>query len=130
MNEGIIMLGSNYNAEENIIKAKEKINDKYEIVDESTVLITLPRGKKYKNHFLNQAIKILSDEYFEDSVVFFKQIEKELGRTTEGKDAGIIPIDIDFVFWNDTAMRKDYDKWDFVRTCIDQIKDKPSTSIL
>ena len=124
------MLGSNYNAEENIIKAKEKINDKYEIVDESTVLITLPRGKKYKNHFLNQAIKILSDEYFEDSVVFFKQIEKELGRTIEGKDAGIIPIDIDFVFWNDTAMRKDYDKWDFVRTCIDQIKDKPSTSIL
>ena len=130
MNEGIIMLGSNNNAEENITKAKEKINDKYEIVDESTVLITLPRGKKYKNHFLNQAIKILSDEYFEDSVVFFKQIEKELGRTAEGKDAGIIPIDIDFVFWNDTAMRKDYEKWDFVRTCIDQIKDKPSTSIL
>jgi 2-amino-4-hydroxy-6-hydroxymethyldihydropteridine diphosphokinase len=130
MNEGIIMLGSNNNAEENITKAKEKINDKYEIVDESTVLITLPRGRKYKNHFLNQAIKILSDEYFEDSVVFFKQIEKELGRTAEGKDAGIIPIDIDFVFWNDTAMRKDYEKWDFVRTCIDQIKDKPSTSIL
>lgn len=130
MNEGIIMLGSNSNAEENITKAKEKINDKYEIIDESTVLITLPRGKKYKNHFLNQAIKILSDEYFEDSVAFFKQIEKELGRTGEGKDAGIIPIDIDFVFWNDTAMRKDYEKWDFVRTCIDQIKDKPSTSIL
>lgn len=124
------MLGSNNNAEENITKAKEKINDKYEIIDESTVLITLPRGTKYKSHFLNQAIKILSDEYFEDSVVFFKQIEKELGRTAEGKDAGIIPIDIDFVFWNDTAMRKDYEKWDFVRTCIDQIKDKPSTSIL
>jgi 2-amino-4-hydroxy-6-hydroxymethyldihydropteridine diphosphokinase len=130
MNEGIIMLGSNNNAEENITKAKEKINDKYEIVDESTVLITLPRGKKYKNHFLNQAIKILSDEYFEDSVVFFKQIEKELGKTTEGKAGGIVPIDIDFVFWNDTAMRNDYEKWDFVRTCIDQIKDKPSTSIL
>lgn len=130
MNEGIIMLGSNNNAEENITKAKEKINDKYEIIDESTVLITLPRGEKYKSHFLNQAIKILSDEYFEDSVIFFKQIEKELGRTAEGKEAGIIPIDIDFVFWNETAMRKDYEKWDFVRICIDQIKDKPSTSIL
>lgn len=130
MNEGIIMLGSNFNAEENITKAKEKINDKYEIIDESTVLVTLPRGKKYKNHFLNQAIKILSDEYYEDSEVFFKQIEKELGRTPEGKAAGIIPIDIDFVFWNDTAMRNDYEKWDFVRICIDQIKDKPSTSLL
>lgn len=124
------MLGSNFNAEENITKAKEKINDKYEIIDESTVLVTLPRGKKYKNHFLNQAIKILSDEYYEDSEVFFKQIEKELGRTPEGKANGIVPIDIDFVFWNDTTMRNDYEKWDFVRICIDQIKDKPSTSIL
>lgn len=97
MNEGIIMLGSNLNSDENISRAKEKINDKYEIVDESTVLITLPRNKKYKNHFLNQAIKILSDEYFEDSVRFFKQIEQELGRTQEGKAAGLIPIDIDFV---------------------------------
>lgn len=130
MNEGIIMLGSNSNAEENITKAKERINDKYEIIDESTVLVTLPRGKKYKSHFLNQAIKILSDEYFEDSVIFFKQIEKELGKTPDGKADGIIPVDIDFVFWNDTAMRNDYEKWDFVRICIDQIKNKPSTSLL
>ncbi|MDD2285447.1 MAG: 2-amino-4-hydroxy-6-hydroxymethyldihydropteridine diphosphokinase [Paludibacter sp.] len=130
MNEGIIMLGSNVNPEENITKAKEKINDKYEIIDESTVLITLPRSKKYKNHFLNQAIKILSDEYFEDSVRFFKKIEQELGRTPEGKLKGLVPIDIDFVFWNETSMRDDYEKWDFVRTCIDQIKDKPSISLL
>jgi 2-amino-4-hydroxy-6-hydroxymethyldihydropteridine diphosphokinase len=130
MNEGIIMLGSNVDAEENIRIAKEKINDKYEIIVESVALITMPRNKKYKNYFLNQAIKILSDEYYADTVHFFKQIEKELGRTEEGKKEGLIPIDIDFVFWNDTAMRNDYDKWDFVRTCIDQIKDKPSTSIL
>ncbi len=130
MNEGIIMLGSNLNPEENITRAKEKINDQYEIIDESTVLITLPRNKKYKNHFYNQAIKILSDEYFEDSVRFFKQIEQELGRTPDGKSNGLIPIDIDFVFWNKTAMRDDYEKWDFVKICIDQIKDKPSTSLL
>lgn len=130
MNEGIIMLGSNVNAEDNITKAKERINDRYEIIDESSALITLPRGKKYKNHFLNQAIKILSDEYSEDSIRFFKQIEQELGRTAEGKAAGLIPIDIDFVFWNGSAMRGDYEKWDFVRICIDQIKDKPSISKL
>ncbi len=130
MNEGIIMLGSNVNSEENIRIAKEKINDKYEIIAESAVLVTLPRSKKYRNHFLNQAIKILSDEYYADTVKFFKQIEKELGRTEEGKNEGLIPIDIDFVFWNESAMRNDYDRWDFVRICIDQIKDKPSTSIL
>ena len=130
MNEGIIMLGSNVNSEENIRIAKEKINDKYEIIAESAVLVTLPRSKKYRNHFLNQAIKILSDEYYADTVKFFKQIEKELGRTEAGKNEGLIPIDIDFVFWNESAMRNDYDRWDFVRICIDQIKDKPSTSIL
>ena len=68
MNEGIIILGSNLNPEENLKKAIEKINEKYEVIDESKVLITLPRTKRYKNHFLNQAIKILSDEYYEDSV--------------------------------------------------------------
>jgi len=130
MNEGIIMLGSNVNSEENIRIAKEKINDKYEIIAESAVLVTLPRSKKYRNHFLNQAIKILSDEYYADTVKFFKQIEKELGRTEAGKNEGLIPIDIDFVFWNESAMRNDYVRWDFVRICIDQIKDKPSTSIL
>lgn|SRR5690554_8199294 len=130
MNEGIIILGSNLNPEENLKKAIEKINEKYEVIDESKVLITLPRTKRYKNHFLNQAIKILSDEYYEDSVRFFKQIEQELGRTSEGKAQGLIPIDIDFVFWNEEAMRDDYEKWDFVRICIDQIKDKPSISLL
>jgi 2-amino-4-hydroxy-6-hydroxymethyldihydropteridine diphosphokinase len=130
MNEGIIILGSNLNPEENLKKAIEKINEKYEVIDESKVLITLPRTKRYKNHFLNQAIKILSDEYYEDSVRFFKQIEQELGRTPEGKAQGLIPIDIDFVFWNEEAMRDDYEKWDFVRICIDQIKDKPSISLL
>ncbi|MCE1155092.1 MAG: hypothetical protein LWW91_03035, partial [Bacteroidales bacterium] len=64
MNEGIIMLGSNVNADENIRIAKERINDKFEIVAESTILITLPRKNKYKNYFLNQAIMILSDEYY------------------------------------------------------------------
>jgi 2-amino-4-hydroxy-6-hydroxymethyldihydropteridine diphosphokinase len=130
MNEGIIILGSNLNPEENLKKAIEKINEKYEVIDESKVLITLPRTKRYKNHFLNQAIKILSDEYYEDSVRFFKQIEQELGRTPDGKAQGLIPIDIDFVFWNEEAMRDDYEKWDFVRICIDQIKDKPSISLL
>ncbi len=129
MNEGIIILGSNYKQDENLSKAKDKINEKYEIIDESNILITLPRTTKYKNHFLNQAIKILSDEYYEDSVRFFKQIEQELGRTPDGKAKGIIPIDIDFVFWNQKAMRDDYEKWDFVRICIDQIKDKPSVSV-
>lgn len=130
MNEGIIMLGSNVNPEANINLAKDKINDKYEIIAESTSLITLPRNNKYKNYFINQAIKILSDEYYADTVKFFKQIEKELGRTENGKEEGLIPIDIDFVFWNGSAMRNDYERWDFVRTCIDQIKDKPSTSVL
>src|SRR5690606_14407672 len=105
MNEGIIMLGSNVNPEANINLAKDKINDKYEIIAESTSLITLPRNNKYKNYFINQAIKILSDEYYADTVKFFKQIEKELGRTENGKEEGLIPIDIDFVFWNGSAMR-------------------------
>ena len=48
MNTAIVMLGANVNQEENLTKAKNRLNDFFEILDESTILITQPIGKKYK----------------------------------------------------------------------------------
>ena len=130
MNEGIIILGSNQNPEENLEKAIERINEKYEVIDKSKVLITLPRTKKYKNHFLNQAIKILSDEYYEDSVRFFKQIESELGRTPESKEQGLMPIDIDFVFGMEKRCVTIMINGILSGYVLIKSKDKPSISLL
>lgn len=122
MNTALLMLGSNANAELNIELAKDKISEYYEIVAVSSRITTQAFGKQYKSGFCNEAIKILSDETAEETKATFKLIETELGRTDLSKKDGIIPIDIDLISWNGSVMHKDYDRFDFVRKCIDEIK--------
>ena len=121
MNTAIIMLGSNTNAEQNIDLAKEKISEFYEIVSVSSPLITKPHGKNYKSDFRNEAVKLLSDETAEETKATFKQIEIDLGRTPESKKLGHMPIDIDLIYWNEAIVNKDYERFDFVRKCTDEI---------
>jgi 2-amino-4-hydroxy-6-hydroxymethyldihydropteridine diphosphokinase len=121
MNIGLIMLGSNTNAENNIELAIEKLSEHFDIERTSTMLITKPIGKKYKSDFHNIALKILSAETAEETKSIFKQIELEMGRTTISKQKGEISIDIDLIFWNNIQVHNDYDKFDFVRKCIDEV---------
>lgn len=122
MNTALIMLGSNTNAEQNIDLAKEKISEFYEIISVSSRITTPPFGQQYKTSFYNEAIKVLSDETAESTIATFKQIEIDLGRIPDSKKSGIIPIDIDMIYWNDTLVHRDYQRFDFVRNCIDEIK--------
>lgn len=123
MNTAIVMMGSNSQPKENLALAKEKINERYEITNSSSVLVTNPRGAKYKDQFHNQAIVVLSDEDLANTIMFFKHLEKELGRTPESKNQGIVCIDIDIIFWNDRQIRGDYDNFDFVKVCVNEIYD-------
>ena len=125
MNTAIVMLGANVNQEENLTKAKNRLNDFFEILDESTILITQPIGKKYKTEFHNQAIKILSDDTAKETVKHFKHIENEMGRSPQTNQRGEVPIDIDLIFWNGVQKRSDYDKYPFVKQCVDEIKNNP-----
>ena len=117
------MLGSNNNAEQNIDFAIERLSEYYEIVSISTCSVSSPVGKHYKADFCNEAVKLLSDETAEDTKANFKQIETELGRSPESKKTGIVPIDIDLIFWNETLVHNDYERFDFVRKCVDEIKE-------
>jgi len=123
MNTAIVMLGTNINQEENLVKAKEMLSNFFEIIDESSVLITAPIGKKYKNDFHNQAIKLISDDTSKEITSHFKQIENEMGRSPQTNLKGEVPIDIDLIFWNGIQKRADYDKFPFVKQCVDEIKD-------
>ncbi len=123
MNTAIIMLGSNVDAEENLQSAKEKLSDIFELVKESSVVISKPNGNNYKSDFYNKAIILLSVENEEETISIFKDIELEMGRTVNSKKKGIIPIDIDLIFWNEKLVHDDYNRFEFVRTCIDEIKE-------
>ncbi len=125
MNTAVVMLGTNINHEENLSVAKSRLADFFEIIDQSSMLITKPIGKKYNTDFFNQAIKILSDEKCRETERHFKLIENELGRSAATNQKGIVPIDIDLIFWNGVQKRSDYDKFWFVKQCVDEIKDNP-----
>lgn len=121
MNTAIVMLGSNYQKEENLERAKEKLGEFFEIVDESKIILTKPVGEKYKNEFLNQAVVLLSADSANETQNHFKHIEDLLGRSPLTSMLGDVPIDIDLIFWNGEQKRIDYDKFDFVRDCVDEL---------
>ena len=123
MNTAVIMLGANINQEENLLIAKEKLNSFFEIIDESTILITKPIGKIFSSDFHNQALKLITDDTHKETVRLFKLIENEMGRSALTNQRGEVPIDIDLIFWNGVQKRSDYDHFPFVKQCVDEIKD-------
>lgn len=122
MNTAIIMLGSNSNADINLELAKDLLSSYFDVVKESSTTTSKPFGKNYHADFWNKALKILSVETKEETIYIFKNIEAEMGRTADSKKSGIIPIDIDLIFWNDNQVHSDYDRFDFVRKCINEIR--------
>ncbi|MFA5045810.1 MAG: 2-amino-4-hydroxy-6-hydroxymethyldihydropteridine diphosphokinase [Paludibacter sp.] len=122
MNSVLVMLGSNSNAEENLSQAYKKLESRFDIIKQSSILITKPFGKQYIHDFHNMALKLYTNENFDETRAIFKSIEKEHGRTSESKTSGIIPIDIDLIFWNDAIVHQDYGRFEFVRKCIDEVK--------
>ena len=122
MNTALIMLGSNFNSEQNIEIALEKLSEHFEIEKQSSIIETQPSDKHYISNFQNLALKILSEETAEETKLIFKDIEKEMGRTSESKFLGTIPIDIDLIYWNDNLIHHDFERFKFVRTCIEELK--------
>ena len=124
MNTAVIMLGANINQDENLLLAKEKLNGFFEIIDESSILVTKPMGKKYfSSDFHNQALKLITDDTYKETERLFKHIENEMGRSALTNQRGEVPIDIDLIFWNGVQKRSDYDRFPFVKQCVDEIKD-------
>lgn len=122
MNTALVMLGSNSQPEQNIELAIDKLSQFFEIEKQSLLVETKPHGKYYISNFQNLALKILSEETAEETKLIFKDIEKEMGRSPESKTKGAIPIDIDLIFWNDNLLHRDYERFEFVKKCIDELK--------
>jgi len=122
MNTAYIMLGSNSNADYNLTLAIGKLTAYFQLIDQSSILVTEPIGAHYKLPFHNEALKILSTGSSDETKFIFKKIEKEMGRTPDSKLLGIIPIDIDLIFWNNNLLHEDYNRLPFVKTCVDELR--------
>jgi 2-amino-4-hydroxy-6-hydroxymethyldihydropteridine diphosphokinase len=122
MNTVFIMLGSNTNPRSNLDLAKDYLTSYFQIDACSNILSTEPIGKHYINPFLNIALKVQSRYILEETQSILKRIEVEMGRTQNSKKQGVIPIDIDLIFWNDDLIHSDYERFSFVKACIDELK--------
>ncbi|MDP4240611.1 MAG: 2-amino-4-hydroxy-6-hydroxymethyldihydropteridine diphosphokinase [Bacteroidota bacterium] len=122
MNTAIIMLGSNTNATENMELVLNRLIVCFEIIGISSQLNTEPYGQGFSDNFHNRAIKLISNETMDKTIAIFKQIEVDMGREYRSKLSGIIPIDIDLIFWNDILVRDDYNRFEYVRNCVNEIR--------
>jgi len=122
MNTAIIMLGSNTNAKRNMEHTFRKLLVFFEIINKSVQVDTEPVGADSVPDFNNIALKISTNKPREETVAIFKQIEREAGRRADSKLTGIIPIDIDLIFWNDVQVHDDYNRFEYVQNCVNEIK--------
>ena len=122
MNTAIIMLGSNTDVTKNMELTLNKLVECFEITDKSLQVNTEPVGSQFSSNFNNIALKLLSKDTIDETIATFKQIEQEIGRKPDSKLTGIIPIDIDLIFWNNTLVHDDYIRFEYVRDCVNEIK--------
>jgi 2-amino-4-hydroxy-6-hydroxymethyldihydropteridine diphosphokinase len=103
-----LSLGSNIgNRKEMILKAKkELVKLKISVDKESPLYVTEPVGKTDQEKFLNQVIRIRTSLEPLKLLIFIKNIESKLGRSSNEK-WGPREIDIDILFYNDIIMKSD-----------------------
>lgn len=105
LNKIILSLGSNRESEANIRRADELLRGFLDTVTFSEALCTEAVGLPEGGQFLNQVAIGYTDKQPEAIWQTLKQMERQLGRTPDGKATGCIPIDIDLLQWNGLVLK-------------------------
>ncbi len=115
MNNCIIGIGSNLEAEINIPEALKLLAMDVEIVQVSQMLKTKPIGIIDQPDFTNGAVRILTDMDFETLSDYLKKLEDRMGRDRTQQKFGPRNIDLDILIWNNEVVDVDYYTRDFLR---------------
>lgn len=125
MNTLLISMGSNDNSEKNMELCRTLLSDIFDSISYSETSVTKPFGDHYQNDFLNQlaiAQTLCDREVVESNL---KLLEKQIGRSAEDKDKGLIKIDIDLIKWNDVILKKEDWTRNYVADLLPSIYDEP-----
>ncbi len=118
MNQVIIGLGSNINAQQNINQAKEFLSQKFKILAESTFVQTKPIGPVKQDDFINGAVLAETNLSLEDLKKTLCELEAQLGRTKATKGFGPRTIDLDILAWNNQIKDPDFYIRDFLKKSV------------
>ena len=117
----IIGIGSNIDAESNISKMLEILENHVVIVKVSSMLKTKPIGIENQPDYTNGAVKIRTVLNQKDLNVLLKNIEDQMGRDRTAPKFGPRNIDLDIVEWNGEIVDQDYYTRDFLRISVNEI---------
>lgn len=115
----LLCLGSNYQRHSAMEAARKALLQHFPNIRFSKEMETEAIGDKFLSPFSNQ-LAILSTSLSSEEVrTILKQIEKENGRLPEDKGQGIVKLDIDLLMIDDTILKPDDLKKEFIRQELD-----------
>jgi len=115
MNECIIGIGSNIEANLNIPEMLRLLSEEVEIVQVSQMIQTMPIGMIKQPDYTNGAVLIRTKMDLETLTLYLKKLEDQMGRDRRQEKFGPRNIDLDILIWNNTIVDDDYYTRDFLR---------------
>ena len=115
MNDCIIGIGSNIEADYHIAEMLRLLSASVQIVQVSQMVQTKPIGIIDQPDYTNGAVRILTSMQREELTLFLKQLEDKMGRDRSQKKSGPRNIDLDILIWNNKVVDPDYFTREFLR---------------
>ena len=115
MNDCIIGIGSNIDAEENIAKMFRLLANDVEIIKVSSMVQTKPIGIIEQDDYTNGAVRIWTEMDLKTLTLYLKKLEDRMGRDRNQKKFGPRNIDLDILIWNNTIIDPDYFTREFLQ---------------
>lgn len=115
MNDCIIGIGSNIDANRNIAEMLGLLGKEVEIVQVSEMVQTKPIGIADQPDYTNGAVRIMTVMNLDELSVFLKALEDRMGRDRAQPKFGPRNIDLDILIWNNTIIDQDFYTRDFLR---------------
>jgi len=115
MNDCIIGIGSNVEADKNIPKMLSLLAEKVKIIQVSELVQTKPIGIIEQPDYINGAVLIRTEMNLEVLTKYLKKLEDRMGRDRSQKKFGPRSIDLDILIWNNVVIDPDYYTRNFLR---------------
>ena len=97
----LVSLAANCDAEQNLSKAHKRLAEVLSHLEYSQAIWTEPIGTKRKDLYLNQLAKGECEADYPTLSALLKDMEADMGRTQEDRQAGIVRIDLDILLFDD-----------------------------
>jgi 2-amino-4-hydroxy-6-hydroxymethyldihydropteridine diphosphokinase len=115
MNNCIIGIGSNIEADKNIPEMLTRLSADVEIIKVSKFIRTKPIGITEQADYTNGAVQIRTKMNLDKLSLYLKNLEDQMGRDRSQAKFGPRNIDLDILIWNNKVLDQDYYTRDFLR---------------